>query len=244
MIDTRTNTTIYMYAFYSNWSQQDRDIIKSLRFDNLYLGDMEYQHYNYFIDFDKFLKDSYIFAVCSENKNNHYEDCLELISECKNFVTQYDITDYIFNSEDDEIISTSGKKTMIVFNVSGKHGEALREFKQSRFSYMYDHDSVRSLFSNHTNYLVRLKKPSGGYIDVNAKNVDEVFSKIELDKELPNIQVSYYHVLNKSPELRTVLERIYKISLPKEAELKSKLKFETEIYNYEKVMNQDLISTA
>ena len=60
-------------------------------------------------------------------------------------------------------------------------------------------------------------------------------------KELDNIKVSYYHILNKSPELRTVIERIYNINFPKESELKSRLDWNKEIYNYTKVMNQELI---
>jgi hypothetical protein len=240
MADNRTNTSIYMYAFYSNWSAQDREIIKTAKFDNLYVGDVGYKHYNYLIDMEAFLKDNYIFGLLSESENLHYEDIVQLLPECKETITSYDCTDYLFNSGQDEIVTDGSRKTMFVFNVTGKHQKALYEFKQSRFSYMYDADSKKALFNTHTDYLVKLMKGKG-HIKVDSKNVDDIFADLSLEKELDNIKVSYYHILNKSPELRTVIERIYNINLPKESELKSRLDWNKEIYNYTKVMNQELI---
>jgi hypothetical protein len=243
MTEVKTNTSIYMWGFYSNWTAQDKEIFKGAKFDNYYLGDMQYKHYNFMLDFDVFLQDNYMFALLSEKENNHYEDIIELLQQCKHFITSYDVTDYAFNSEQDEIVTLDCRKTMFVFKVSGKHEQALKHFKQSQFSKMYDFDAAKSLFSNHTDYFVKLMR-GNTYIKIDSKNVEEVFSKLSLEKEVNNIKISYFHVLNKSAELKNIIEKIYNINLPKDAELKSKLDWNKEIYNYTTVMNQDLVSIS
>lgn len=247
MNEIKTDTSIYMYAFCDNWT--NRAEIKKVKFDNLYLGDFEYQNYNFFqtsTDFEKFLDDSIIFATIREDQNLDFDSSIEILKNMKQCVTTYDISDYSYNSDNDEIIQTDFRKQMFVFEVSGKHENALREFKQSRYSKMYEPNTVNSIFSTHTDYYVKLNTPKG-FITITESNVDKVFEGLCLEKEVSNIKISYAHVLKKSPQLKSLLEKIYMISISPEQELKSKLKWNKEIYNYEKVMTdfnlQQLIST-
>lgn len=235
------DTSIYLYNFYGNWISQDKSLLSGITFENLYLGDMDYKHYNYFIDFDDFLKDNVIFALLSEDKCGRYDEVVELLQECNNFVTCYDASQYAFKSDTDEMVLEGDRKTMFVFKLTDKYQAALEQFKQSKFSKMYDVGSIKSLFSNHQDYFIKYTK-GATTIKVDLKNVEPLLEKIILSEELKNFKFSYFHILNKTPELKTLLEKIFSVNLNTDSELKSKLKFEKEIYNYERVMNEELLT--
>lgn len=238
---SNNDTSIYMYNFYGNWVYHDKEFLKKVPFDALYLGDMEYKHYNYFIDEDEFLKDNIIFALLSEEKCSNYEDTVERLQECKQLVTSYDATHYTFGSEIDEMIAEGGKKTMFVFTLTDKYKHALEQLKLSKFSKMYELSMLSTLFSNHQDYLIKYSSKTTT-IKIDMKNVDTLLDNISLEKELPNFKFSYFHILNKTPELKALLEKIFLVNLNTDSELKHKIRKEREIYNYEKVMNEELLT--
>lgn len=240
MIDNRTNTTIYMYPFYSNWEKEDKKLIESLNFDNFYLGDMEYKHYNYFVDFDYFQKDNIIFGVLSGEKNKDFNDTIELLKESKMTVAFYDITHYMFNPDTDEKLIDGEIKTMFVFKVTGTFIKTLEKFKLSKYSLMYTKYDLGFYFNSHIPYLIKIIKEGDKEVNVTLENYKEIFANINLETDINEVKISYYHILNKSPELGELLGKLYLMDFTPNMELKSKLKYEQEIYNYDKVMYQDL----
>lgn len=241
MVETRTDTSIYMYAFCDNWTT--RPEVKKANFDNLYLGDFEYRHYNCFNtkeDFDKFLADNCIFALLSEDRNNDYDSLVEILAELKQTIAHYDVTLYGTNPDTDEFVNTDFRRTMFVFEVTGKHKDALFHFKKSEYSKMYEPATVNSLFSNHTQYYMKLLTNKGDIL-LTESNVETILAERSLEKEVNNFKASYAHIMRKSPQLKAILEKIYAINLSPDAELKSRLKWEKEIYNYQKVVDEQAL---
>ena len=64
--------------------------METLKFDNFYLGDMNYKHYTYFTDFDFFHNDNIIFGLFSEDNNEDYDNLIDLVSKMNNTITFYD----------------------------------------------------------------------------------------------------------------------------------------------------------
>jgi hypothetical protein len=235
----KTNTSIYLYSFYSNWEKADKDCIQKVVFDNFYLGDMEYRHYNYFIDFDYFQKDNIIFGLMSEDKNKDFEELIEKLNDSKMTVTSYDCTHYMLNPDTDELLIDGVRKRMFVFKIKGIFIRALQAFKLSKYSLMYSKEDLDILYSTHIGYLMKYIKEDKEIL-INLKNYKDIFSTLNLEQDLDYIKMSYYHILRKSSDLKTLIDKLFLINYPDDKELKSKLKYEEEIYNYEKVMEQDL----
>lgn len=242
----RTNTSIYLYRWFDNWT--NRDTLKDLRFENLYLGDFEYRHYNYLQDFNAFLEDSIMFCELSEENCLDYDIVIERLRNCKQCITSYDITDYSYDEASSEFVVSPGfRKQMLIFEVSGKHKDAMYFFKKSEYSKMYETATVNTLFSNHTQYYMKLLTPKGD-IMLTESNIEAILADRVLENEVNNFKISYAHVLRKSPELRRLLEKVYGVQISPNAELKSRLKWETEIYNYKRIMDskriQDLMQIS
>ena len=220
-------TTSLLLPFYSNFGSEfiqcfDQIVGKGASNIRLYLGDADYN--NNFLNMEKLLKDDIIFVQVLEEPFN-FEKYLLQIQSHPNYITDYEYENY----------------KVIIFKLNEPFSTAMKELKQSNYSKMYDKGMVDYCFKATKDWylmyvddhqVVRFplftnnKMADLGYL----KNKWDTINATEFYKKLV---ISPFHMLNKSENLRLLLEHIYGAEIPKENELVTKINLKEEILHYE-----------
>lgn len=221
----KNRTTALLYPFYSNFGNDfiNAFTLLSNRYDNvtLYLGDSNYKSYNNFEDYESFLDDEVIFAHVDKKVNNFDKYQMQLQSH-KNYVTDYD--------------------NVFVFKLDEPYAKAARHLKKSEYSRMYSRNFIDLYFDESKFWYMKFKdenQSASFNVFQNAKMVTldqhkEKWNGLNTEGFFNKIMLSPYHVLNRSENLRGILEIVYGTEIPENLELVEKIKLEKEILNYEK----------
>lgn len=226
MIKTNRTTSLLL-PFYSNFGKEfiycfEQIIGKGATNIKLYLGDVDYN--NNFLNMNKLLKDNIIFVQILEETFN-FEKYLLQFQTHPNYVTDYEYENY----------------KVIVFKLNEPFSSAMKELKQSNYSKMYDKGMVDFCFKSTKDWYIifaddnqLIKFP----LFVNNKMADLEYLKnrwdeIHAEDFYKNLIISPFHILNKSENLRLLLEHIYGAEIPKENELVTKINLKDEILHYD-----------
>ena len=220
-------TTSLLLPFYSNFGSEfvscfEQVIGKGASNVRLYLGDTDYNRS--FLNMEKLLEDNIIFVQILEEPFNFEKYLLQMQSH-HNYITDYEYENY----------------KVIIFKLNEPFSTAMKELKQSNYSKMYDKGMVDYCFKATKDWylmyvddhqVVRFplftnnKMADLGYL----KNKWDTINATEFYKKLV---ISPFHMLNKSENLRLLLEHIYGAEIPKENELVTKINIKEEILHYE-----------
>jgi len=220
-------TTSLLLPFYSNFGSEfihvyEQIIGKGASNIRLYLGDADYNRS--FLNMEKLLEDNIIFVQILEEPFN-FDKYLLYLQSFHNYVTDYEYENY----------------KVIVFKLNEPFSTAIRQLKQSNYSQMYDKGMIDYCFATTKNWYLM-------YVDdhqiirfplfVNNKMADLEYLKNKWDAInaidfYKKLVISPFHMLNKSENLRLLLEHIYGAKIPKENELVTKINLKDEILHYE-----------
>ena len=226
MIKTNRTTSLLL-PFYSNFGSEfvhcfSQVVGKGASNIRLYLGDADYNRN--FLNIEKLLEDNIIFVQILEEPFNFEKYLLQLQSHA-NYITNYKYKNY----------------KVIVFKLNEPFSTAIKELKQSNYSLMYDKGMIDYCFSATKDWYLM-------YVDdhqivrfplfVNNKMADLEYLKDKWDAInaidfYKKLVISPFHMLNKSENLRLLLEHIYGAEIPKENELVTKINLKDEILHYE-----------
>lgn len=220
-------TTALLFPFYSNFGSEfinsfDNIIGKSTSNIRLYIGDAKYS--SSFLNFHKLLEDDFLFVQVLEECFN-FERHLLLIQSHENYITDYEEDNY----------------RVIVLKLNDPYVKALREFKQSNYSKMYNQALVDNYFSTSRYWYMMYANDSRTVkFDVltNGKEttleqMEDKWNAINAKDFYKNLIISPYHMFRKSENLRKLLSIVYNSKIPKENELITKINLKDEILNYE-----------
>jgi len=219
-------TTSLLLPFYSNFGSEfihvyEQIIGKGASNIRLYLGDADYNRS--FLNMEKLLEDNIIFVQILEEPFN-FDKYLLYLQSFHNYVTDYEYENY----------------KVIVFKLNEPFSTAIRQLKQSNYSQMYDKGMIDYCFATTKNWYLM-------YVDdhqiirfplfVNNKMADLEYLKNKWDAInaidfYKKLVISPFHMLNKSENLRLLLEHIYGAKIPKENELVTKINLKDEILHY------------
>jgi len=219
-------TTSLLLPFYSNFGSEfikifDQVIGKGASNIRLYLGDADYNRS--FLNMGKLLEDNIIFVQILEEPFN-FDKYLLYLQSFHNYVTDYEYENY----------------KVIVFKLNEPFSTAIKQLKQSNYSLMYDKGMIDYCFATTKNWYLM-------YVDdhqiirfplfVNNKMADLEYLKNKWDAInaidfYKKLVISPFHMLNKSENLRLLLEHIYGAEIPKENELVTKINLKDEILHY------------
>jgi hypothetical protein len=219
-------TTSLLLPFYSNFGSEfvycfEQVIGKGASNIRLYLGDADYNRS--FLNMEKLLEDNIIFVQILEEPFNFDKYLLQMQSH-HSYITDYEYENY----------------KVIVFKLNEPFSTAIKELKQSNYSKMYDKGMIDYCFKATKDWylmyvddhqVVRFplftnnKMADLGYL----KNKWDTINATEFYKKLV---ISPFHMLNKSENLRLLLEHIYGAEIPKENELVTKINLKEEILHY------------
>lgn len=219
-------TTSLLLPFYSNFGSEfiqcfDQIVGKGASNIRLYLGDADYN--NNFLNMEKLLKDDIIFVQVLEEPFN-FEKYLLQIQSHSNYITDYEYENY----------------KVIIFKLNEPFCTAMKELKQSNYSKMYDKGMVDFCFKSTKDWYIifaddnqLIKFP----LFVNNKMADLEYLKnkwdeINAEDFYKNLIISPFHMINKSENLKLLLEHIYGSRIPKENELVTKINLKDEILHY------------
>ncbi len=204
-------TTDYLWAFYSNFGREFTMVFENLKNVSLFISDYNYKNYDNYKDWESFIKDDIIFCYIPECAA--LEKAILFMQIHSNYITDYEVS----------------KGHMVVFKLNEPHKTALRQFKQSKFSKMYHDVEINTFFDMsakfYAKYIDDLDKPRL-ITDKNCIHLKDI------EKIHASLRLSYYHVLKRSTNLRSILECLYNSSIPLENELMDRINFKSEIYNY------------
>ena len=220
-------TTSLLLPFYSNFGTEfvhcfDQVVGKGASNIRLYLSDADYNRS--FLNMEKLLEDNIIFVQILEEPFNFEKYLLQLQSHA-NYVTDYEYENY----------------KVIVFKLNEPFSTAIKELKQSNYSKMFDKGMIDYCFKVTKDWYLM-------YVDdhqiirfplfVNNKMADLEYLKNKWDAInaidfYKKLVISPFHMLNKSENLRLLLEHIYGAEIPKENELVTKINLKDEILHYE-----------
>lgn len=225
----KNRTTNLMYPFYSTFGNEFINIYNSIsnKYNNiaLYLADYEYNNYNNFKDYDKFLDDDLIFVQVLEETMT-FDRGLLVMQSHQNYVTDYE----------------SNGCRVIVFKLNEPYSKALRKLKMSEYSKMYKKEFVDSYYEESKFWYLKYKDEltnvsfnvfTNGKVTTMEQH-KEKWDRVDARDFFDGLMLSPYHVLNKSETLKEILEYVYNAEFPKENELIEKIKLEKEILNYDK----------
>lgn len=212
-MNNKTNS--FMYAFCSTYSDEFIDYFSMEDFC-LFLGDWNYNNYNEFKDWKRFIQDDVIFALISPKKRDvTLEKRILLFQSDEHYITDYDVED----------------KKMIVFKLDEPHKTALRNLKRSLFSKMYSIDNIERWFWKSKDFYIKYVD-RGGEVRINLDNCDEI---PDLEKNYYKIMYSPYHILKKSPKLKELLECLFNNDIGENAELAGRIDMKKEFFRKEQV---------
>lgn len=204
-------TTDYLWAFYSNFGREFTMVFENLKNVLLFISDYDYKNYDNYKEWDSFIKDDIIFCYIPEC--TALEKALLFMETHSNYVTDYKVE--------------GGH--MVVFKLNEPHKTALRQFKQSKFSKMYQNSEIDAFFDMSTKFYAK-------YVDIDGKPkliTDKNCTYLnDLERIHKSLRLSYYHVLKRSTNLKNILECLYNSTIPSENELMDRINFKSEIYNY------------
>lgn len=220
-------TTSLLLPFYSNFGSEfinsfDNIIGKSPSNVRLYIGDANYS--NSFLHMEKLLTDDFIFVQILEECFN-FEKHLMLIQSHENYITDYEEENY----------------RVLVLKLNDPYKKALREFKQSNYSKMYNQAIIDTYFSASRywyliyadeNKAIKFDVLTGGK-ETTIEQMEEKWNNLNAKDFYKNLIISPYHMFRRSENLRKLLSIIYNADIPKENELITKINFKDEILNYE-----------
>ena len=165
---------------------------------------------------EKLLKDDIIFVQVLEEPFNFEKYLLQIDYEYENY-------------------------KVIIFKLNEPFSTAMKELKQSNYSKMYDKGMVDFCFKSTKDWYIIfaddnqiIKFP----LFVNNKMADLEYLKnrwdeINAEDFYKNLIISPFHMINKSENLKLLLEHIYGAKIPKENELVTKINLKDEILHYE-----------
>ena len=220
-------TTSLLLPFYSNFGTEfiqcfDQVVGKGASNIRLYLGDADYNRS--FLNMEKLLEDNIIFVQVLEEPFNFDKYLLQMQSHA-NYVTDYEYENY----------------KVIVFKLNEPFSTAIKQLKQSNYSQMFEKGMIDYCFKVTKDWYLM-------YVDdhqiirfllfVNNKMADLEYLKDKWDAInaidfYKKLVISPFHMLNKSENLRLLLEHIYGAEIPKENELVTKINLKDEILHYE-----------
>jgi hypothetical protein len=173
---------------------------------------------------EKLLEDNIIFVQVLEEPFNFDKYLLQMQSHA-NYVTDYEYENY----------------KVIVFKLNEPFSTAIKQLKQSNYSQMFEKNMIDYCFKATKDWYLM-------YVDdhqivrfplfVNNKMADLEYLKDKWDAInaidfYKKLVISPFHMLNKSENLRLLLEHIYGAKIPKENELVTKINLKYEILHYE-----------
>ena len=219
-------TTSLLLPFYSNFGSEfiqcfDQVVGKGASNIRLYLSDADYNRS--FLNMEKLLEDNIIFVQVLEEPFN-FEKYLLQIQSHSNYITDYEYENY----------------KVIIFKLNEPFSTAMKELKQSNYSKMYDKGMVDFCFKSTKDWYIifaddnqLIKFP----LFVNNKMADLEYLKnrwdeINAEDFYKNLIISPFHMINKSENLKLLLEHIYGSRIPKENELVTKINLKDEILHY------------
>lgn len=219
-------TTILLLPFYSNFGSEfvncfEQIIGKGAANIQLYIGDADYSRS--FLNMEKLLEDNLIFVQLLEEPFN-FEKYLLQIQSHQNYVTDYEYKNY----------------RVIVFKLNEPFSTAIKQFKESKYSKMYDKAFIDYAFKATQDwYLIYaddhqiVRFPM--FVNNKMADLDYLRNKWDAINAMnfyKKIIISPFHMLNKSENLRYLLEHIYGSEIPKENELVTKINLKDEILHY------------
>jgi hypothetical protein len=219
-------TTSLLLPFYSNFGSEfitcfEQIIGKGAFNIRLYLNDAEYN--KNFLNTEKFLEDNIIFVQILEEPFNFEKYFLQLQSH-QNYITDYEYENY----------------KIIVFKLNEPFSTAVKQLKQSNYSKMYEKGTIDYFFKATKDfYLMYVDDNQIVKFPLSVKNkiatleyLKDKWDKIEATDFYKKLIISPFHMLNKSENLRLLLEHIYGAEIPKENELITKINLQDEILHY------------
>lgn len=128
---------------------------------------------------------------------------------------------------DYEISST---EHMIIFKYREEFKDSVIAFLSGWYHLMYDRKIIETYFSKHADYYIKYKD-----VSVTKENIHVLQNLSSLENHYKYIQVSPYHVLKNSKELRELLSLLYNVDeeILKSVGLDSKPVFSEEVFRWD-----------
>lgn len=162
---------------------------------------------------DKYYDDCF-YVYFDSSKIIKFEERLLFFKMCDCYVKDYQI------SETEHII---------IFKYLEQFKDTVIAFVSGWYHLMYDNKIIETYFSKHADYFMKYND-----VPITEKNISVLENLDSLYKDYKLIQLSPYHVLKRSDELKTLVSRLYGVDKEIIPDLESKPIFSQEVFRWNK----------